>query len=191
MRSVTELPGGYAPLMKIDMQKDKKAALVVNGGSVLVMAALWIAGCFIVPFSAFFQSGDLPFFLKPVLLILSFCLYMVLHEAVHGIFMKGFGAKKVKFGFTGLYAYAGSNDYFYKKPYITIALAPVVFWGLVLLVLNCLADKFWFWNIYFIQVGNLAGAAGDIYVTCKLLKMPSNILIRDTGVAMEVYGRTE
>ena len=105
--------------------------------------------------------------------------------------MKGFGAKKVKFGFTGLYAYAGSNDYFYKKPYITIALAPVVFWGLVLLVLNCLADKFWFWNIYFIQVGNLAGAAGDIYVTCKLLKMPSNILIRDTGVAMEVYGRTE
>ena len=116
---------------------------------------------------------------------------MVLHEAVHGIFMKGFGAKKVKFGFTGLYAYAGSQDYFYKKPYLTIALAPVVFWGLVLLVLNCFAGAFWFWNIYFIQVGNLAGAAGDIYVTCKLLKMSSNILIRDTGVAMEVYGRTE
>ena len=191
MHSVTELPGGYTPFMKIDLQKDKKAALLVNGICILVMAALWIAGCFIVPFSAFFQSGDLPFFLKLILLILSFCLYMVLHEAVHGIFMKGFGAKKVKFGFTGLYAYAGSNDYFYKKPYITIALAPVVFWGLVLLVLNCLADEFWFWNIYFIQVGNLAGAAGDIYVTCKLLKMPSNILIRDTGVAMEVYGRTE
>lgn len=191
MHSVTELPGGYTPFMKIDLQKDKKAALLVNGICILVMAALWIAGCFIVPFSAFFQSGDLPFFLKLILLILSFCLYMVLHEAVHGIFMKGFGAKKVKFGFTGLYAYAGSNDYFYKKPYITIALAPVVFWGLVLLVLNCLADEFWFWNIYFIQVGNLAGAAGDIYVTCKLLKMPSNILIRDTGVAMEVYTRAE
>ena len=32
MRSVTELPGGYAPLMKIDLQKDKKAALVVERG---------------------------------------------------------------------------------------------------------------------------------------------------------------
>lgn len=191
MHSVTELPGGYTPFMKIDLQKDKKVALLVNGICVLVMVALWIAGCFIVPFSAFFQSGDLPFFLKPILLILSFCLYMVLHEAVHGIFMKGFGAKKVKFGFTGLYAYAGSQDYFYKKPYLTIALAPVVLWGLVLLVLNCFAGTFWFWNIYFIQVGNLAGAAGDIYVTCKLLKMQPDILIRDTGVAMEVYGRAE
>lgn len=30
------------------------------------------------------------------------------------------------YGFTGMYAYAGSNCYFDKKSYISIALAPIV-----------------------------------------------------------------
>lgn len=55
--------------------------------------------------------------------------YMVLHELVHGACMKVFGAKKVRFGFTGLYAFAGSIEYFKKAAYIVVALAPLVVWG--------------------------------------------------------------
>ena len=37
---------------------------------------------------------------------------MILHEIVHGIAMRICGTKKVKYGFTGLYAFAGSKDFY-------------------------------------------------------------------------------
>ena len=88
-----------------------------------------------------------------------------------------------------MYAYAGSDAYFGKKPYIVIALAPVVVWGVVLLILNLLAGDGWFWVVWLIQVSNLSGAAGDLYVTAKLSKMSADILIQDSGVSMTVYER--
>jgi hypothetical protein len=111
----------------------------------------------------------------------------VLHELVHGIFMKHYSGVKPKYGFTLLYAYAGSTAYFNKKSYIIIALAPVVIWGIVLGVLCAVLPVSWFWVFYFIQMGNISGAAGDAYVTYKMLTFPKDILVNDTGVAMTVY----
>ena len=116
-------------------------------------------------------------------------IYLVLHELVHGITMKLCGTKKVKYGFTGLYAFAGSDDYYDKKSYIIIALAPVVFWGIVLAVINAFVPESWFWVVYFIQISNISGAAGDMYVTLKFSKMPKDILITDNGVGMKVYSK--
>ena len=86
-----------------------------------------------------------------------------------------------------MYAYAGSNCYFNKKHYIIIALAPIVIWGIVLLVLNLVFKETWFWVIYFIQIFNLSGAAGDLYVTYRFSKLPKDILIKDIGVNMTIY----
>jgi hypothetical protein len=86
-----------------------------------------------------------------------------------------------------MYAYAGSEAYFNKKSYIIIALAPVVIWGAVLGVLCAVLPQSWFWVVYLIQIGNISGAAGDFYVTFKFLKLPKDILVNDTGVAMTVY----
>ncbi|MCI2113311.1 MAG: DUF3267 domain-containing protein [Ruminococcus sp.] len=98
--------------------------------------------------------------------------------------------KKVKYGFTGLYAFAGCEEYFSKKPYIVIALAPIVVWGVVLAAVCCFVPESWFWVVYFIQIMNLSGAAGDLYVTCKFSKFPKDILIKDTGLEMKVYSET-
>lgn len=87
-------------------------------------------------------------------------LYLVLHELVHGICMRAFSGVRPHYGFTGLYAYAGSSAYFGKKPYIVIALAPIVVWGAVLAILNLLVPASWFWPVYFIQIINVSGAAG-------------------------------
>jgi len=69
-------------------------------------------------------------------------------------------------------------------------LAPVVFWGIVLAVINVLVPLEWFWVVYFIQIINLSGAAGDLYVTVKFSRLPSDILVQDYGVGMTVYSRT-
>jgi hypothetical protein len=114
---------------------------------------------------------------------------MVLHELVHGIAMKLCGTKKVKYGVTGVYAYATSDDFYDKKTYIFIALAPVVLWGIVLAVVNLFVSGPWFWVVYFIQINNISGAAGDLYVTARFSRLPGDILIRDYGVGMTVFSK--
>lgn len=187
------LPEGYCSLRSVDLQKDKKAALLVNGIAVMVMVLLIILGQWIVSIETLFDmsAGAVMYFLRFGGMVLGYVVYMLLHELTHGVMMKYYGAKKIKYGFTGLYAYAGCDHYFNKTSYIVIALAPVVLLGVVLLVINLLVPVSWFWVVYFIQTGNLAGAAGDIYVTCLFARMPKDILVRDSGVSMTVYALPE
>lgn len=185
MNCVEQLPEGYGEWVKIDLQKNKKEALLVNGLALLILLALGTVGGQFVSFSELTGMG----IYKLAVVVIGALLYLVLHELTHAVCMKYYGAEKVKFGYTGLYAYAGCDAYFGKKAYIVIALAPVVFWGVVLLVLNLLAGAEWFWVIWLIQCGNLSGAAGDLYVTAKLSKMPADILVQDSGVSMVVYQR--
>ncbi len=189
MKNFDVLPEGYREIFRIDLQKDRKTALLVNGIAILIAVPMIVIGAVFVPFSALFDlsEGLMAYLGKLAVLILGLILYMILHEAVHGVCMKRFVNTKVHYGFTGIYAYAGSTAYFNKKSYIIIALAPVVIWGIVLLAINCVASMSWFWCVYIIQVCNVSGAAGDVYVTYKFLKMPEDILINDTGVAMTVY----
>ena len=55
--------------------------------------------------------------------------------------------------------------------------------------INALVPTSWFWVVYFLQVCNISGAAGDMFVTVKFAKMPEDILVKDSGVGMVVYSR--
>ncbi len=170
------------------LTKREKTAILVNGLSLLLVLVMVLPMLFIVPFSTLFQEGDLmAFAIRLFAMGMLLILYMILHELVHGIAMKVCGTKKVKYGFTGMYAFAGSDDYYDKKSYIFIALAPIVFWGIVLGIVNCLVPTTWFWVVYMIQIFNISGAAGDLFVTVKFSKFPKDILVKDYGVGMTVY----
>ncbi len=182
MKRTSELPENYREICEVNLQKNKKQALAVNGAAAAVMILMFIVGALFVPPMRLFES-----MLRMIVMVASLILYLILHEAVHAVAMEVLGTKKVRFGFTGLYAYAGSDDYYGKGAYSFIAMAPVVFWGIVLLILNFLVPADWFWVVYFIQICNVSGAAGDFYVTFRFLKMPKDILVRDTGVEMRVY----
>jgi hypothetical protein len=190
MRSVEKLPEGYGEIYSVDLQKNKKLSLLVNGIAVAIMILMVVPMRFLVPIRATFSPEKLGgYFGKLALTLALLVLYIVLHEAVHGIAMKICGTKKVKYGFTGLYAFAGSSDYYGKGAYIFIALAPVVLWGAVLAVVNVLIPPEWFWVVYFIQINNISGAAGDFFVTVKFSRMPKDILVQDYGVGMTVYSK--
>lgn len=191
-RCSSALPEGYREIYSVNLQKDKKAALIVNIAALILMVIFVIIGILIVPISYTFDNDGsiVTVWMKTIAVLAGMIVYFILHELVHGITMKHYGAKKVKYGFTGLYAFAGCEEYFSKKPYIVIALAPIVVWGVVLAAICCFVTKSWFWVVYFIQIMNLSGAAGDLYVTCKFSKFPKDILIKDTGVEMKVYSKT-
>jgi uncharacterized protein with PQ loop repeat len=182
------LPTGYREIDSIDLQTDKKTALKVNIAAAVIMVLMFIPAVIHMArgSSSLFEGLTI---MRVAVLLVGVIAYFILHELVHGITMKLFGTKKVKYGFTGLYAFAGSDDYYDKMSYITIALAPIVFWGIVLLILNLTLGSEWFWVVYIIQIINVSGAAGDMYVTYRMTKLPQDVLVRDTGVAMTVYGK--
>lgn len=191
MAAVHALPENYRQVFSVDLQKNKKKALLVNVIAGVIALAMAVPMHFYVPlFTLFDMDSGLPAYaVRFAVLLGAILVYMVLHELVHGIAMKAFGTKKIKYGFTGMYAFAGSADYYDKKSYIIIALAPVIVWGVVLAVVNTLVPLPWFWVVYLVQITNISGAAGDLYVTLKFLGLPKEILVRDWGVRMAVYAK--
>lgn len=180
----TSLPENYKEKMTIDLQTDTKTAGKVNGLALVTAILLIIPGHLLVPLFSAWNALRLG---HCIILIVGMLVYILLHELVHGIAMRLYSGQKPFYGFTGMYAYAGSPCYFNRTSYTVIALAPIVLLGIVLLVLNLLLGREWFWIIYLIQITNLSGAAGDLYVTRLLAKIPEEILINDVGVRMTVY----
>ena len=197
MRAVSSLPIGYSEFDHIDLQRDKKLALKLNITATAIFAGLIVLGHFaFVPLSALIDFdaegfGEIGLFLLRMgILLAGYIAYIILHELTHAAAMKMLGASNIRFGFTGLYAYAGSEvDYYDKSAYRVIALAPLIIWTILLTIPLILLPQDWFWVFYFIQCGNLTGCAGDIYVTARLWRTPEDILVRDTGVEMFVYSR--
>ncbi len=189
MKAIKNLPESYREIYSIDLQNDKKKLVIVNGSAIVIAVLLVISMNFIVPFYTMFnlENGINDMFKKYGIIIISMIAYTILHEFVHGIAMKICGTKKVKYGFTGLYAFAGSEDFYNKKSYIFIALAPIVLWGVILGIVNAFVPIGWFWLVYLIQVINLSCAAGDLFVTIKFSRLPKDILIQDSGVTMKVF----
>ena len=193
MKAREFLPEGYREICSVNLQNDKKLAFLVNGLALLISAIMIVPMHFYCPITTLFsmEKGLGMYAIRFAVLFILLIIYMILHELVHGITMKIFGTKKVKYGFTGLYAFAGSDDYYDRKSYITIALAPVVLWGIVIGIVNVCFENEWFWVLYFLQICNISGAAGDMYVTVKFSKLPTDILIQDYGVGMKVYAKQE
>ena len=191
-KAVSTLPDGYREILSVDLKKNKKQMLLANGLGLLVFFAFALpVHMFYLPCVSLGIGGPQAYRTRIAALFGGIVVYIVLHELVHGVTMKICGTKKVKYGFTGMYAYAGSDDYYYKRPYIAIALAPIVVWGVVLGVINFLVPTEWFWVVYGIQLMNLSGAGGDLYVTAKFRSLSNDVLIRDYGVGMQVYAPEE
>ncbi len=185
------LPEGYAEVEKIDLVKNKKQMLLVNGVAMGITILLIVLGIFLQPKGASklfdLEKNAFQTAFKCLVLCAGIFAYIAGHEAIHGVFMWHYSHIKPNFGFSFTYAYAGSAIYFAKNAYLAISLAPVVLWGILLGAVNVAVPADWFWIVWFIQIMNISGAAGDFYVFARILRMPETVLVQDTGTAMTVY----
>ncbi len=152
------LPEGYREIKKIDLMSNRKEMILINIlalGILCGMVALGFAIC--PPFSKLLLGVQT--IINIILLLASVMLYIILHELVHGILMKAYSGVKPRYGFTGLYAYSGSDAYFSRRQYLIIAFAPVVLLGAVRRC-STYGYESWFWFFYIIQIVNISGAAG-------------------------------
>lgn len=124
----TVLPSGYRRIGGVDLLQDRRSMLIVNLGAIVIALLLLLLGLRLHPFR--FSIRSMPSFLLWFFLLLGgLVLYIILHELIHGIFMRHYSGLRPRYGFNGLYAYAGSDAFFDRKSYLVISLAPVVLLG--------------------------------------------------------------
>lgn len=183
------LPAGYDLYETLDMAADRAVFKRIAWCSLVVTAAMIVCGLLAVSLSALFAMGWLRVLLAVGLTVVGMVVYVFAHEWVHGVFIRIFTGEPAQFGFlagSGM-AYAKSSWFFSRPAYITVALAPVIVWGVVLALLMGDVPAGYFWCLYAIQIFNISGAVGDLYVTWLVMRMPRDILIFDEGVSMKFF----
>ncbi len=189
--NIKDLEGlGYKECTRIDLVKNKKEALLVNiyGIIIMVVMAVFIPLLIMGGIIEFNLETTFPLFF--IVLLISLILYIPLHEIVHGIVLKKYTDEKLSFGWKLVYAYCGSKEAVVdKKEYYAVALAPLLVFSVVfisLMVLNPSLSLVW----YVMEIMNVSGSVGDIYVSIKLRKEKSrDILITDSGTDMSFWSR--
>lgn len=183
-----ELPAGYSLAEVIDLQSNRRQFWAVNGLALALAAVLAVAGVLLVPFSSLAGTPLWELFAALGTMLAGIVLYVILHELTHGVFLYAFTRVRPKFGFVGWAAYCGNTAYCDKPRYLIVAVAPLILWGVVFAALNVvLCTGVWFWAIWALQIVNVSGAAGDLFVFFRLITRPKHILVNDTGLKMCVY----
>ena len=184
-----ELPPGYSLEREVKLPEDR-GALKIMAVLQLVLAAVLIGfGLWNHPIREAFSMGAVRTVAAFCFMAVGILIYFLAHEWVHGVFIRLVTGRSAAFGFElkkGM-AYAYSNAFFAKSPYVVIALAPLVVWTVLLGLLLRDVPESWFWYLYVIQIVNVSGAVGDLYVTWLTLHMPKDTLILDTGMEMRFY----
>ena len=189
--NIKDLEGlGYKECTKIDLVKNKKEALLVNiyGIIIMVVMAVFIPLLIMGGIIEFNLETTFPIFF--IVLLISLILYIPLHEIVHDIVLKNYTDEKLSFGWKLVYAYCGSKEAVVdRKEYYAVALAPLLVFSVVfisLMFLNPSLSLVW----YVMEIMNVSGSVGDIYVSIKLRKEKSrDILITDSGTDMSFWSR--
>jgi Putative zincin peptidase len=115
-----------------------------------------------------------------VINIIGYILILPIHEMVHAAAFVLWGGKPY-FGTKLPYAlYCGAkNQLFHRNQYLVVGLAPLVVITLAGIIFTLISPALASYTI-FATVGNVSGAAGDVWVVRKLLRRSPSILVEDT-----------
>ena len=183
------LPAGYDLYETLDMASDRAVFKRISWCSLIIAVVMIVWGHLAVSPGLMLDGGGLHVLLAAGLTVVGMVVYVFAHEWVHGVLIRVFTGEAAQFGFnagSGM-AYAKSSWFFSRPAYIAVALAPVLVWGVVLGVLMGDVPAEYFWCLYAIQIFNISGAVGDLYVTWLVLRMPKGVLIYDEGVSMKFF----
>ena len=189
-----DLPEGYGQVYHINA-KDKKIGIVLNLIALAILVAVMLIAAIPV-----MLTGGVDFSVRPIPLLVGYAvffvsmiLYIVLHEAVHGIAYKSLTGERLTFGLSWSCAFCGvPNIFTYRKTALIALAAPLVTFTVILLpVTVCL----WFVHplAYFASALifglHLGGCCGDMYMILLLCtKFKQKVLLmKDTGPEQFLY----
>jgi hypothetical protein len=122
--------------------------------------------------------------------LIAMVLTIVLHELIHGLFMRLYGARP-RYGilWKGLMFYATSPGYAYRRNnYLVIALAPLLLISLlVILGMGLWQGTLWVALFGICGVINASGAIGDMWITMIVLRYATKAYIMDERDGIRVF----
>ena len=189
-----ELPEGYGQVYHINA-KDKKIGIVLN----LIALAILVAVMLIAAIPVMLTDG-VDFSVRPIPLLVGYAvffvsmiLYIVLHEAVHGIAFKSLTGERLTFGLSWSCAFCGvPHIYTYRKTALISVIAPFAVFTLLMLpilVMLYFVSPLYFLIVAFIFGLHAGGCSGDLYVLYLLTVKfkDKKVLMRDTGPEQIFY----
>ncbi|MBW8012540.1 MAG: DUF3267 domain-containing protein [Chloroflexi bacterium] len=195
MQPTKQLPDEYQEIYSLDLSKNIRAQLILNGVALILML---VFGWFFAGISLILTPGTWPNNLANMLgtsnlvIILAALLLMpVLHEAAHGLFFWLFTRQRVKFGFKLGYAYAAAPEWYLpRKQYLVVACAPITILSFIGVALMPIMPVFAFPGLLLFLSFNAGGSVGDMFVAWKITQYHSNVLINDQGDSFIIYGKS-
>ena len=183
IRNAHTLPETHEFSHIIDLKKDKKVSLFIQ---IIFIVVAIIAVGLAIAFKFPIQS-ELKIVAKILLTIGFVVIYAIVHELTHGVCIHILSKKKPIYAIKLPYLTTGSKAYFNIKSFILIALAPVIVWGIVLLITIFFVPQILFLSVYVVLGVNFAGAAGDYVQVYYISKLPKDTLLQDDGTETKVF----
>lgn len=123
--------------------------------------------------------------------IIGYILILPIHELIHAAAFVLWGGKPY-FGTKLPYAlYCGAkNQLFHRNQYLVVGLAPLVVITLAGIIFTLISPALASYTI-FATVGNVSGAAGDVWTVRKLLRRSRSILVEDTESGYRAWELTD
>jgi hypothetical protein len=129
---------------------------------------------------------DVVVFLLGIILLTAF--YVIIHEAIHGLFFWGFTGARPQFAVHLTHAYAAAPDWLMPRGlYLITTLAPLIVISLVGLALVPFVPSNWLASIWFAITMNASGAVGDLWVAGWLVRLGADCLARDRGNSITFF----
>ena len=183
VNNTIKLPTNYELSKKIDLKKDNKLNSIIQ--IIFILIAIVFVG-----FAIIFKlpiKNEFNAFKNIVITVGLVFLYMIVHELTHGIFIQVLSKEKPNYNFRFPFLTTGSNVYYNKKSFIIIALAPVIVWGIILLLALFVVPQYLFMSVYIVLGLNFAGSAGDYVQVVSFSKLSNTTLLYDDGNETSVY----
>lgn len=183
LRDTAELPSSYLKHLTVDLKKDRRLAVAVRGIFVLVALSAVVAALLI----------DLPRDPSwgPAVTIpvtLAACLvYMAVHEATHGVVLQLLTKVKPSYAVRFPFLTTGNHAYLTRRSAVTVALAPSVLWGIVLILALFTLPQDYLLSAYILLTLNFAGSAGDFVEVYVVSRQQHDALVKDDGNQINVF----
>ena len=185
-------PEGFKNKKTIDLKADKKLWLSINGAALTAAAALVLLGCLYEPVTRFFDAaGAWRLLLRFALLLVGMGVYFFLNEYIRRFMIEKVTGKAALVVREKPCVFTAPARCLTVKEYLKISFAPVLALGALLLLLMLILPAKLFWQVYIIQIINLAGAAGDVYTAYMLLKMKKDVQIEDDVTSITIWSKNQ
>ena len=181
--TVTTPPAGYQAASRLDLKADRRAAITIQVGVALTVAAA-IAAAFLL---------DLPLdsgwsrLLVTLLTVAAVVLYMAAHELTHGAALWALTRVRPAYAVRLPYLTTGSQALLTRRDAVIVAVAPFLLWALVLAALWLTLPQDALLTIYVLMALNVAGSVGDGVQAWAFGQLAPGTLVRDDGTETTVF----